>query len=147
MKKAGQERANSALVLKVHICPARCSLVAAIGSRQKYFISRDARLPTHTASIQFPVMRACGGGGLVLQLKCYGAPLLPASSPFPAWDISRCEVGRDPLFRLNTCVCAMYDHCTLQRSRVSRGPRGPRGRYNFSFHARGYDSTTMNSYS
>ena len=57
----------------------------------------------------------------MLRLKCYGAPLLPASSPSPAWDVSRCEVGRDPLFRLNTCVCAMYDHCTLQRSRVSRG--------------------------
>ena len=47
--KAGQERANSALVLKVHTVAlifGYCTLVATIGSsRQKYFISRAMGLP------------------------------------------------------------------------------------------------------
>ena len=78
---------------------------------EKNTLSLGMRLRVyHTASIQCPVCVPVGGG-LVLQLKCYGTPLLPASSPSPAWDVSRCEVGRDPLFRLNTCVCAMYDYC------------------------------------
>ena len=71
----------------------------------------------------------------MLQLKCYGAPLLPASSPSPAWDVSRCEVGRDPLFRLNMCVCAMYDYCRCSGRgsvAVRAVPRAARDRYNFT---------------
>ena len=69
----------------------------------------------------------------MLQLKCYGAPLLPASSPSPAWDVSRCEVGRDPLFRLNTCVFAL---CMITAGAAvagqSRSARSARDRYNFT---------------
>ena len=109
--KAGQERANSALVLKVHTFALNLLLHAGGSSRQKYFISRAMGLPLSDKNTS---------------LKCYGAPLLPASSPSPAWDVSRCEVGRDPLFRLNTCDCAMYDYCRCS-GRGSVAVRAVRG--------------------